>query len=95
MLTSHAEKELMRASAILSDLISKAREGAYSDLPLVVFGPFEASVYKVENKYRMRMIVKCRLSKRTRAMFSEILCEFSRASVRGLSLSIDFNPSNL
>ena len=95
MLTSHDEHELMKASSILSDMLKRAREGAYADLPLIVFGPFEASVYKVENKYRMRMIVKCRLSKRTRAMFSEILCEFSRASVRGLSLSIDFNPSNL
>ena len=95
LLTSHDEAELAKASAILSGMLQKARAEAYSDLPLVIFGPFEASVYKVENKYRMRMIVKCKLSKRTRAMFSEILCEFSRASVRGLSLSIDFNPSNL
>ncbi len=95
MLTSHNETELAKASAILSDMLNRAKSGAYSDLPLVIFGPFEASVYKVENKYRMRVIVKCRLTKRTRAMFSEILCEFSRASVRGLSLSIDFNPSNL
>ena len=95
MLTSRNETELAKASAILSDMIQRAKSGPYSDLPLVVFGPFEASVYKVENKYRMRMIVKCRLTKRTRAMFSEILCEFSRASVRGLTLSIDFNPANL
>ena len=95
MLTSHDETELAKASTILSDMLNKAKTGAYSDLPLVIFGPFEAPVYKVENKYRMRMVVKCRLSKRTRAMFAEILSEFSRASVKGLTLSIDFNPSNL
>ena len=95
MLTSHSETDLAKAAKVLSELLSKAKSGTYSDLPLVIFGPFEAPVYKVENKYRMRMVVKCRLSKRTRAMFSEILFEFSRASVKGLTLSIDFNPSNL
>ena len=62
---------------------------------MIVFGPFEAPVYKVENKYRMRMILKCRLNKRSREMLSEIMIKFSKAGVRGLSLSVDLNPSTL
>ena len=95
MLTSHDEHELAKASSILSERLSRALSGEFSDVPATVYGPFEAPVYKVENKYRMRMIVKCRLNKRSRALFSELLSEFTRASVKGLTLSIDFNPSNL
>ncbi len=95
MLTSPDENELLRASGILSSKLKTALADSYHDVPAVTFGPFEAPVYKVENKYRMRMIVKCRLNRRSRALFSELLTDFSSAGIKGLSLSIDFNPSSL
>ena len=94
-LTSPDEKELLRASNLLSEMLNKALSGDYSDVPTVRYGPFEAPVYKVEGKYRMRTVIKCRLNKRSRALFSYILTEFSRSGVKGLSLSVDFNPSSL
>ena len=94
-LSSNDEKELMKASGILSKNFETLAKGEYSDLPLMTFGPFEAPVYKVDNKYRMRMVVKCKLNKRSRAMFSSLLSDFSRSGAKGLNLSIDFNPSNL
>ena len=94
-LTSSSEKELLKASTILSKKFSELVKNEYSDIPLIAYGPFEASVYKVENKYRMRMVVKCRLNKRSRSLFSALLKEFSGSGAKGLTLSIDFNPSNL
>ena len=94
-LSSADEKELLKASGILSKKFEALATGEYRDLPLLTFGPFEAPVYKVDNKYRMRMVVKCKLNKRSRTMFSELLSEFSRSGARSLNLSIDFNPSNL
>ena len=94
-LTSGDEKELFKASDILSKKLKDNCNGAYSDVPIELYGPFEAPVYKVENRYRMRMVAKCVLNKQSRALFSAILREFSQANVKGLSLSIDFNPSNL
>jgi primosomal protein N' (replication factor Y) len=94
-LTSHDEKELLKASTLLAEKISEYMKGEYSDLPLVVYGPFEAPVYKVEGKYRMRMVIKCRINKRSREMFSDVLKYFSGSGARGLSLSVDINPTNL
>ena len=94
-LSSPDETELTRASAILSATVSELLKTEYNDIPIVTFGPFEAPVYKVENRYRMRMVIKCKLNKRSRAMFSKVLSVFSRSANRNLSLSIDFNPSNL
>ena len=94
-LSSSVEKELLKVSGIVAARFAELIKNEYSDLPLVVFGPFEAPVYKVENKYRMRMVVKCRLNKRSRAMFSALLKEFSGTGSKSPIISIDFNPSNL
>ena len=88
--TSDDEAELNRGAAVLHDNIMRKLEGEYSRLPFVVFGPFEAQIYKLNEKYRMRMVVKCRLNSQTRRMFHELLCEFS--SEKRLTLAIDLNP---
>ena len=94
-LCSSDERELAKASALLSEKLTEYMSGEYSDLPLITYGPFEAPVYKVDNKYRMRMVVKCRAGKRCREMLSEILKYFSSSGAKGLTLSIDINPTNL
>ncbi len=94
-LTSEDEHELSKASVLLSQRVKEYSQNKYSDLPLIVYGPFEAPVYKVEKKYRMRMVIKCRANKRTRAMLAEILAYFSGSGANGISLSVDINPTNL
>ena len=94
-LTSPDENELLKASRLMAGKLGEYLGGEYSDIPIVTYGPFEAPVYKVENKFRMRMVLKCRSDKRTRAMLSELLKYFSGSGVNGLSLSVDINPTNL
>ena len=89
------ETEVLKAARVLADTVKDFSAKEFSDVPLISFGPFEAPVYKVENKYRMRMILKCRLNRRSRAMLSEIMIKFSKANVKGLSLSVNLNPSNI
>ena len=90
LLTADNEDLLARASEGLSELVRSKLEGEYSDLPFVVYGPFEAQIYKLNEKYRMRMMIKCKLNSRTRGMFSSVLSEF--AERRDVTLSIDLNP---
>lgn len=94
-LTSSDEPELSRAAVRLSERFAELTNKEFSEVPVVCYGPFEAPVYKVENKYRMRMIIKCRLNAQSRALFATILSEFSKSSDRAPTLSIDFNPSSL
>ena len=89
-LTSDSEDSLAAAASELSAKIEEKLKTEYFDLPFIVYGPFEAQVYKLNEKYRMRTVVKCRLSSRSRRLFSELLCEF--ASKRGVTLSADLNP---
>jgi primosomal protein N' len=88
--TSQSEKDVTEGAKKLSESLIGKLNGAYSDLPFTVFGPFEAEVYKLNEKYRMKMAVKCRLSSRVRALFGELLTEFSLD--RKVTLTVDLNP---
>ena len=94
-LTSSDENEVLKASNVLADSLRALSAKDYRDVPLIFYGPFEAPVYKVDGKYRMRIIAKCRLSKRTRAMFCEVMSRFSRSGSKVITVSVDFNPSNI
>ncbi len=92
-LTSEDEHRLFAESSALSDRIKEKLLGEYGRLPFMVFGPFEAQVYKMNDKFRMRMIVKCKLNPTSRKLFHELLCEFSQ--VRDVTLAIDLNPLSI
>ncbi|MBQ7343675.1 MAG: primosomal protein N' [Clostridia bacterium] len=89
-LTADDEAELSRAADTLSAMVKAKLDGEYANLPFVVYGPFEAQIYKLNEKYRMRMMVKCKLNARSRKMFSELLTEFAKD--RKVTLAVDLNP---
>lgn len=89
------ENELLKASQLLAKQIQVMTKGEYRDVALITFGPFEAPVYRVDNKYRMRMVIKCKLTRRTLSMFEKLLSDFSFKVGKKTTLSIDFNPSSL
>ncbi len=92
-LTGEDEVRVMQSAKELTDSIGAKLGGSYSDLPMTVFGPFEAQVYKLNEKYRVRMVVKCRLTVRTRDFFRDLLAEYSQK--RDVTLSVDLNPLNI
>lgn len=49
----------------------------YSELPLRILGPSPAQVAKVSNKYRFKIIIKCRNDKRFRRLLSETVLDFN------------------
>lgn len=94
--TSPDEKELHKVCLRLSEEITSLCETTYADVPLLSFGPFEAPVYRVDNVYRMRHVIKCRLNRRSRALFARLLTDFAPArSPAAPILSVDFNPSSI
>ncbi|MCH5303980.1 MAG: primosomal protein N' [Ruminococcus sp.] len=49
----------------------------FADLPLRILGPSPAQVAKVSNKYRYKIIIKCRNDKRFRRLLSDTIQEFN------------------
>ncbi|MBQ7475112.1 MAG: primosomal protein N' [Clostridia bacterium] len=100
-LSSPDEAFLHSSAKRVSERLREHLAGEYSDVKLIVFGPFEAPVYKVQNVCRLRFVIKCRSDKRTRALLSELLSEFMKGGSRqgrtqgSLRVSADINPSSL
>ena len=90
---SDEETELRNFSKEFFDAIALKRETTYSDVQMMPFGPFEAPVFKIKNKYRMRIVIKFKNNKRTRALFEELLLEYGKKAAGKIALSVDINPS--
>lgn len=65
----------------------------YSDLKMIILGPSICEVPKVNNKYRYRIIVKCKNTKRLRELFNLLLS--SQKLKYGVSIFADLNPENI
>lgn len=94
-LASRNEALLASATVRMREWIREAVSGTYADLKMVVFGPFEAPVYKIQGVCRNRMVIKCRLNRRSRAFIAAILTEFGRNAGKRMTISADLNPNTL
>ncbi len=89
------EKQTLISASRLREEIDKYTREEFSDVQLIVFGPFESPVYKAEGKYRMRIVIKCKLNKRSREFFSRLLTDFGRNNKSRAVMSVNFNPTGL
>ena len=67
---------LKAANAFLGEFSSLAQT-EYARLPIRVLGPSPALVVKVSNKFRYKIIIKCRNNRQFRALLSTVLRRFS------------------
>lgn len=93
--SSSEEAASREFAAKLADELSRLSKEKYTDVPLTVFGPFEAPLYKLKNKYRMRILIKHKNNSRSRALFSELLLGAEKAAGGKISVSVDINPSTV
>ena len=66
---------LRAANVFLQSFIKLARS-EYPELPLRILGPSPALVVKVSNKFRYKLIVKCKNNREFRKLLSTLLIEF-------------------
>ncbi len=98
-MASRNEATLAQAAKRMGEQIRHHTRYEFTDIKAVFYGPFEAPVYRVQNVFRMRFVIKCRLSRRMRAFVSTLLCDFAgKNGARDNSpvrVSADFNPTNV
>lgn len=80
----------------LLGLIKQKVDGEYKDIKLIILGPVPPAIPKVNNKYRYRLIVKCRANARLRNMIRQVLDDTKKLrSFRNTAVYIDINPANM
>ncbi len=68
----------------------------YKDIKLVVLGPTQAKISKINNTYRYRLAIKCKNSQRIRQMITKILKDVNKDKVYSkVSISISLNPPDI
>jgi primosomal protein N' (replication factor Y) len=72
--------------------IKSLLETDYKDIKLIILGPSAPMVAKVNNKYRFRMIIKCKNNAKFRKMLREAIdCKLAG----DVSVSVDINPETV
>ncbi len=94
-MTSEDEAELSASVLRLAAYIRQLSETDFADVSFRMYGPFEAPVYRVGDRYRMRVLCKCKLTKRTRKMFEKVIKDFGAKLGKRVTLSADFNPTSI
>lgn len=90
---SSSDRELAQKTASqIFNAITDLLKGEYSDIKVKILGPSSAVTPKVNNKYRYRLIIKVKNSKRFRELLRKataVKCE------KDTSVSVDINPETI
>lgn len=90
------EPKVRVASQKFTDKLKEKLGGEYNDLKIIALGPMTARVSKISNKFRYRLILKCKNTKRFRALMNELLkYTGSDRAYNDVSVYIDINPENI
>lgn len=88
-------KALNCSKAFLEELKICTSE-KYKDVKIIVLGPMPPRISKISNKFRYRIIIKCRNNQRFRAMLKELIIKFGKDSrFSAVTVAADINPENL
>lgn len=62
---------------------------------IFIFKPVPAPIDKIRNKYRWRMIIKCKLNSKILDMIKYSIEDEKISKMKNTSIIVDINPNNL
>jgi len=80
------------AAKAFLELLRREITGSYPDMPIRVLGPSPSGIIKMFDKYRFKLIIKCRADDAFREMFRKVLTDFGKEKeYRLVSVSADMH----
>lgn len=93
---SENENSALRCSKEFLNELRMITSDKYKSQKIIVLGPMPPRLSKINNKFRYRIIIKCKNSKDFRSMISDLLIHFGKDNkFRDVTLTADINPENL
>lgn len=88
-------KSLWSARNFLNTFVENLKD-EYKDLKVIILGPMPPRVSKINNKYRYRLIIKCKNTNRFRQLMKQMLINFGKNKAnKDVSIVVDINPESL
>jgi primosomal protein N' (replication factor Y) len=86
------EKEVMNAAQTFHDILLDEKKNN-EKIPLRILGPAPATILKVNNRYRYKIILKCKNDKAFRSFISNLLISYNKEKIsRKVFAFVDINP---
>lgn len=81
---------------LMFNTIKKLIDAEFNDVKVIILSPSPATVVKVSNKYRYRMIIKCKNNKRFRELLRKAIQIIDKEHKKEVySLTVDINPESV
>ncbi len=93
--TALNEDDGFNSANVMLEYIKKLISEEYKDVPIQIFGPFEAPLFKLSEKYRVRLVIKTKNNKRFRSMMRKALQMFGAGMPKNITSSVDINPTSI
>ncbi len=85
------EREVLQAAGAFSELI-KQLSTSFPDVPLKMLGPVSERIIRLNNKYRYKLVIKCKNNRRMRELLLAAMTTFEKEKSRkNISLYVDMN----
>ncbi|GHU35580.1 primosomal protein N' [Clostridia bacterium] len=91
--TSIFENEAVLTAKKADAHINSRMNGVFNDVEMIVYGPFPATIFKINCTYRYRLVIKCRFTKRVKELLSHVLAATQKETTSKVSVNIDVNPN--
>lgn len=88
--------EITRLAALkFFELIKSALEKQDDNIKMIILGPTSANIPRVNSKYRQRIILKTKNTKKFREFLHNVILEFYSVTDRTVSVFVDINPESI
>lgn len=92
--SGESESLTMKAAFKFLNDLKELHSREYSEQNIIVLGPAVPKIAKINGKYRVRIIIKCKNTKRLRDMISALLKDFLKNN-KEISAFADINPEDI
>ena len=91
-----SEAQCATAARFCFETIKHLNAERFSDQKIMILGPASAKLAKANNKYRYRLIIKCKNSPRFRQMIHEmLLVAYDNKTIKNTTVFADINPVDI
>jgi primosomal protein N' (replication factor Y) len=92
-ISSSNEQELKNASKKIYELLEEGKKKLKSNI--TIFKPVPSPIDRIKNKYRWRIIAKCKLNNNIIDLVNSTLEEYYKLNYKKTTITVDVNPNSM
>ena len=92
-INAKTETDVIKVSKYIYAELKKEFESIKNNV--IIYEPVPAPIDRIKNKYRWRILLKCRFNNNIINMINNIIEEYYKKNYKNVRLIVDVNPNNM